>query len=178
MMLSLIAAVARNGAIGDNNKLLWRLSTDMRRFRALSWGKPVIMGRKTYESIGKPLRGRETIIVTRDPGYTIEGAHVVGDVEAALALAAGLAGPDGEIISAGGGEIYAQTIGRADRLFITEVDLAPEGNVRFPSIDPAVWREAKREKPGRGERDEAEFEFVEYVRRYAPHSPTDCFQHC
>jgi dihydrofolate reductase len=165
MTLSLVAAVARNGVIGDGVGLLWRLSTDMKRFRALTMGKPLIMGRKTYDSVGKLLPGRQTIIVTRDRGYTVEGAHVVGDVEAALALAARLVGPDGEIISAGGGEIYAQTIGRADRLYITEVDLAPEGDVRFPAIDPAAWREARRENGVRGDRDEAEFAFVEYERR-------------
>jgi len=80
-------------------------------------------------------------------------------------LAARLAGPEGEIISAGGGEIYAQTIGRADRLYITEVALEPEGDARFPGIDPAVWREVKRERPDRSERDEADFQFVEYERR-------------
>jgi dihydrofolate reductase len=165
MTLSLVAAVAKNGVIGGGNRLLWRLSTDMKRFRALTMGKPLIMGRKTYESVGKPLPGRETIIVTRDASYAVEGAHVVGDVEAALALAARLAGPDGEIISAGGGEIYAQTIGRADRLFITEVDLAPEGDVKFPEIDPAVWRETRRENGVRSERDGADFVFVEYERR-------------
>ncbi len=165
MILSLVAAIARNGVIGGGNKLLWRLPTDMKRFRALTMGKPLIMGRKTYESVGKPLPGRQTIIVTRDRSYATEGAHVVGDIEAALALAARLAAPDGEIISAGGGEIYAQTIGQADRLFITEVDLAPEGDVRFPAIDAAMWREVKRERPGRGERDEADFVFVNYERR-------------
>ena len=165
MTLSLIAAVARNGVIGRDNKLLWRLSTDMKRFRALTMGKPLIMGRKTYESVGKPLPGRQTIIVTRDRSYAVDGAHVAADVEAALALAARLAGPDGEIISAGGGEIYAQTIGRADRLYITEVALEPEGDARFPGIDPAVWREVKRERPDRSERDEADFQFVEYERR-------------
>ena len=165
MTLSLVAAVARNGVIGGGNKLLWRLSTDMKRFRALTMGKPLIMGRKTYESVGKPLPGRQTIVVTRDRSYAVEGAHVVGDVEEALALAARLAGREGEIISAGGGEIYEQTIGRADRLFITEVDLAPEGDVRFPAIDTAVWREVQREKPARSERDEADFVFVEYEKR-------------
>jgi dihydrofolate reductase len=165
MTLSLVAAVARNGVIGGGNKLLWRLPTDMKRFRALTMGKPLIMGRKTYESIGKPLPGRETIVVTRDPTYKIEGAHIVADIDAALALAKSLpTGAQGDIIIAGGGEIYAQTIGRADRLFITEVDLAPEGDVRFPAIDPAVWREAPREKPARGERDDAGFVFVDYVR--------------
>ena len=165
MTLSLIAAVATNGVIGGGNKLLWRLSTDMKRFRALTMGKPLIMGRKTFESVGKPLPGRQTIIVTRDPSYAVGGAYVVSDVDAALAQAARLAGPDGEIISAGGGEIYAQTIRRADRLYITEVDLAPEGDVRFPEIDAAVWREVKREKPVRGERDEANFSFVEYEKK-------------
>jgi len=165
MTLSLIAAIARNGVIGGGDKLLWRLSTDMKRFRALTMGKPLIMGRKTYESVGKPLPGRQTIIVTRDRSYAVDGAHVAADVEAALALAARLAGPDGEIISAGGGEIYAQTIGRADRLYITEVALEPEGDARFPGIDPAVWREVKRERPDRSERDEADFQFVEYERR-------------
>lgn len=164
MTLSLIAAVARNGVIGGGNKLLWRLPTDMKRFRALTMGKPLIMGRKTYESIGKPLPGRETIVVTRDRSYAAEGAHVAGDLDAALALAASLAGPDDEVISAGGGEIYAQTIGRADRLFLTEVDLAPEGDAMFPRIDPAVWREAKRESGVRGERDEADFALVEYEK--------------
>jgi dihydrofolate reductase len=165
MTLSLVAAVARNGVIGRGNRLLWRLSTDMKRFRALTMGKPLVMGRKTFESIGKPLPGRETIIVTRDRGYVVEGAHIVADIDEALALAETLMGADGDIVSAGGGEIYAQTIGRADRLFITEVDVAPEGDTLFPAIDPELWREVKREKPARSERDEADFVFVAYERR-------------
>jgi dihydrofolate reductase len=164
MILSLVAAVARNGVIGGGNKLPWRLSSDLKRFRALTMGKPLIMGRKTYESVGRLLPGRESIIVTRDAGYAVDGAHVVGDVEAALALAQILAA-GGEIVSAGGGEIFAQTIARADRLFITEVDLAPEGDAKFPAIDPAVWREVKRETPARTERDEADFVFIDYERR-------------
>jgi dihydrofolate reductase len=165
MTLSLIAAVARNGVIGRGDKLLWRLPTDMKHFRALTMGKPVIIGRKTYESIGKPLPGRQTIIVTRNPRYAAEGAHVVRGVEAALDLAKRLARPDVEIVSAGGGEIYAQTIGRADRLYLTEVDLAPEGDATFPRIDPNLWRETERKAGLRGERDEADFAFVTYERR-------------
>jgi dihydrofolate reductase len=166
MTLSLVAAVARNGVIGGGNKLLWRLSSDLKRFRALTWGKPLIMGRKTFESIGKPLPGRETIIVTRKQAYVVEGVHVVGDIDEALTLARRLPiGSQGDIIIAGGGEIYAQTIGRSDRLFVTEVDLAPEGEAKFPAIDPAVWREVKRERPERGERDEASFVFVEYEKK-------------
>jgi len=163
----LVAAVARNGVIGGGNKLLWRLSTDMKRFRALTMGKPLIMGRKNNEAIGRLLPGRETIIVTRNPDYKAPGAHVAPDVERALAVANRIAREMGanEIISAGGGEIYAQTIDVAERLFITEVDLAPEGDVFFPPIDSTIWRETKREKGQRGERDEADFVFVDYKRR-------------
>jgi len=164
--VSLVAAVARNGVIGHANRLSWRLPTDQKRFRALTMGKPLVMGRKTFESIGRLLPGRETIIVTRKPGFAVAGAHVATDVETGLALADSLAASGkNEIIVAGGGEIYAQTIGRADRLFITEVDLAPPGDAVFPPIDPAIWREIRREKPPRGANDEAEFEFVDYVRR-------------
>ncbi|HEV3042765.1 MAG TPA: dihydrofolate reductase [Roseiarcus sp.] len=166
MTISLVAAVARNGVIGNGNRLSWRLSTDMKRFRALTLGKPLIMGRKTYQSIGKPLPGRDTIIVTRNRDYAAEGTHIAADIEAALALAKTLpSGGQGDIIIAGGGEIYAQTIDRADRLFITEVDLAPPGDAHFPPIDPTLWREVKRERPTRGERDEADFAFVDYERR-------------
>jgi dihydrofolate reductase len=166
MTISLVAAVARNGVIGNGNRLSWKLSTDMKRFRALTWGKPLIMGRKTYQSIGKPLPGRDTIIVTRNRDYAAEGTHIAADIEAALALAKTLpTGGQGDIVIAGGGEIYAQTIERADQLFITEVDLAPPGDAHFPPIDPALWREVKRERPPRGERDEADFVFVDYERR-------------
>jgi dihydrofolate reductase len=165
--IALVAAVARNGVIGADDKLIWKLSTDMKRFRALTWGKPLVMGRKTYQSIGRPLPGRETVVVTRDSGFAGPGAHVAGDVDAALSRAAEIARAMGadEIIVAGGGEIYAQTIDRADRLFITEVDLAPAGDAVFPAIDPARWREVARERGARTDRDEAEFAFVDYVRR-------------
>jgi dihydrofolate reductase len=165
--IALVAAVARNGVIGADDKLIWKLSTDMKRFRALTWGKPLVMGRKTYQSIGRPLPGRETVVVTRDSGFAGPGTHVAGDVDAALSRAAEIARAMGadEIIVAGGGEIYAQTIDRADRLFITEVDLAPAGDAVFPAIDPARWREVARERGARTDRDEAEFAFVDYVRR-------------
>ncbi|WP_158815462.1 dihydrofolate reductase [Methylocapsa sp. S129] len=165
--IALVAAVARNGVIGADNRLIWKLSTDMKRFRALTWGKPFVTGRKNFESIGRLLPGRETIIVTRDGGFDLPGARVAHDIEAALSLAEEIAREMSvdEIIIAGGGEIYRQTIDRADRLFITEVDLAPQGDVHFPTIDPARWREVKRERGARGERDEAEFTYVDYVRR-------------
>jgi dihydrofolate reductase len=165
--IALVAAVARNGVIGAGNRLIWKLSTDLKRFRALTWGKPLVMGRKSFESIGRPLPGRETIVVTRDPGLAPDGVRIAHDVDAALSLAEEVAREmnAGEIIVAGGGEIYRQTIDRVDRLFITEVDLAPEGDVYFPAIDPAHWREASRERGLRGDRDETDFAFVDYARR-------------
>jgi dihydrofolate reductase len=164
--LALIAAVARNGVIGAGDALPWRLSSDLKRFKALTMGKPLIVGRKTFQAIGRTLPGREFIVVTRDEAYAPEGVEVARDIDAALRLAeakAGAAGVD-EVVVAGGGEIYAQTIARAGRLYVTEVDLAPAGDARFPRIDPALWREVRREPGERGPRDEADFAFVEYAR--------------
>jgi dihydrofolate reductase len=165
-VVALVAAVARNGVIGAGDALPWRLSSDLKRFKALTMGKPLIMGRKTFQTIGRPLPGRATIVVTRDAGFAAEGVEVAHDIEAALRLAEARAldAAVDEIAVAGGGEIYAQTIGRAARLYITEVDLAPEGDARFPAIDPALWREVGREAGQRGPRDEADFVFVEYRR--------------
>jgi len=165
--LVLVAAVARNGVIGLDGGLPWRLSSDMKRFKALTWGKPLVMGRKTFESVGRALPGRETIVVTRDPAFAPSGVFVAHGVETALDLAherARAMGAD-EIIVAGGAEIYAQTIARASRLFITEVALDPRGEARFPPIDPEQWREVRRAKGERSPRDDAGFEFVEYERR-------------
>jgi dihydrofolate reductase len=168
--VALIAAVARNSVIGRDNGLIWRLGSDLKRFKALTLGKPLVMGRKTFQSIGRPLPGRETIVVTRDPSFHADGVLVARDIDAALALAAGRAAALGtdEIMVAGGGEIYAQTIAGADRLYVTEVALAPQGDVRFPVIDAGHWRETKREAGVRGERDEADFAFVDYERARAP----------
>jgi dihydrofolate reductase len=165
--LVLVAAVARNGIIGASGRLPWRLSSDLKRFKALTWGKPLVMGRKTFESIGRALPGRETIIVTRDPAFAPSGVLLAHDLESGLALAAERASATGadEIIIGGGGEIYAQTITRASRLFITEVALDAEGESRFPPVDPQEWRELTRELGERGPRDEADFAFVEYARQ-------------
>jgi dihydrofolate reductase len=165
--LVLIAAVARNGVIGADNRLLWRLSSDLKRFKALTLGKPLVMGRKTFKSIGRPLPGRETIVVTRAQDFPAEGVLVAHALDAALSLAqdrAAAMGADAVVI-AGGGEIYAQTLSVADRLALTEVSLAPEGDAHFPRIDPTLWREVRREPGVRGPKDEADFCFVEYERR-------------
>ena len=166
-IVALIAAVARNGVIGAEGALPWRLSSDLKHFKATTMGKALVMGRKTYQSIGGALPGRTTIVVTRDRAFEAEGASVAGDLDEALALAEAAsraAGAD-EIMVVGGGEIYAQTIGRASRLHLTEVDLAPSGDARFPTIDPMFWREVSRHKGERGSRDDADFAFVEYERR-------------
>ena len=143
--LVIIAAVARNRVIGAKGGLAWRLSSDLKRFKALTVGRPLVMGRKTFQSIGRPLPGRETIVVTRDLSFRPEGAFAAHSLEAALDLAAERA--------------------RATRLYLTEVAIEAEGETRFPPIDPSDWREAKREKGARGPKDEADFEFVEYRRR-------------
>ena len=165
--LVIIAAVARNRVIGRNNGLAWRLPSDLKRFKALTMGKPLLMGRKTYQSIGRPLPGRETIVVTRERAAAIPGVLVAHDLAAALSAAQAAASRMGadEVIIAGGGQIYAQTIGRAARLHITEVDLAPDGDAKFPAIDPAQWREISRQRPQRALGDEAEFCIVESARR-------------
>ena len=164
--LVLVAAVARNGVIGGGNQLPWRLSSDLKHFRAITWGKPLLMGRKTFASIGRPLPGRETIVLTRAADFRADGVFVAHDLGSALELATerGRAMGAKEIILAGGGELYAQLIGRAARLAITEVDLAPEGDAYFPAIDPAIWREVARQAPGSVPGDEAAFAFVDYAR--------------
>jgi dihydrofolate reductase len=165
--LAIIAAVARNGVIGANNGLPWRLSSDLKRFKSLTWGKPLVMGRKTYLSIPRALPGRETIVVTRDPAFAPTGVLIAHELDGALDLASSRArviGAD-HIMVAGGGEIYAQTIARANRLFITEVAFDADGDVRFPPIDPAQWRKVRRETGERGPRDNADFTFVDYEGR-------------
>src|SRR5271156_6578557 len=157
--LVFVAAVARNGVIGANGGLPWRLSSDLKRFKALTWGKPLMIGRKTFESIGRALPGRETIVVTRDPAFAPSGVLVAHELDAGIDLAAERARAIGaeDIAIGGGGELYAQTIARASGLFITEVALDAEGEARFPSIDPREWREIRRERGDRGPRDDADF---------------------
>ncbi|MFO1167005.1 MAG: dihydrofolate reductase [Rhodoblastus sp.] len=155
----LVAAVARNGAIGVKGGLPWRLPSDLKHLRETTWGRPMVMGRKTFDSIGKPLPGRESIVVTRDASFSREGVHVARTIDAALALGAARAKAMGvdEIMVIGGGELYRATLDRADRLVLSEVDLAPEGDAFFPEIDMNRWREVSRHTPPRGEKDEASF---------------------
>jgi dihydrofolate reductase len=161
--LSLVAAVAKNGVIGRDNAMPWRLPSDLKRFKALTTGHPVVMGRKTFQSIGKPLPGRENIVASRGD-FRAAGASVVPSLEAAVSRAAEIAGRGGEVFIIGGAEIYRQAVPIADRLYITEVDAAPEGEAAFPEIDRSVWRETSREKVKHPEGDSAASSFVIYDR--------------
>ncbi len=162
----LLAAVAENGVIGRDNALPWRLSSDLKRFKALTMGKPLVMGRKTYLSIGRPLPGRTNIVMTRDRGFRTEGVTVAHSVGEALELAREAARRQGaaEVCVIGGTEIFAQTMGLADRLEITHVHASPAGDVFFPPIDPKLWREAARSEQPAGPKDDARVSFVTYVR--------------
>jgi len=162
----LLAAVAENGVIGRDNALPWRLSSDLKRFKALTMGKPVVMGRKTYQSIGKPLPGRTNIVVTRDRNFAAPGVIAAGGIDAALAVARddALQRGAGEIVVIGGTDIFLQTMPLADRLEITHVHAKPEGDTFFPPIDAKVWRETARSKHPAGPHDEADFSYVTYAR--------------
>jgi dihydrofolate reductase len=165
--LALVAAIADNGVIGRDNRLIWRIRSDLRRFRDLTWGKPMIVGRKTHESIGKPLPGRETIVVTRDRSFTSPGVHVAHDVHDAIALSDEIAERLGasEIAVAGGAEIYRETLPRAERLYLTFVHAEPEGDVVFPPFDRTEFREIRREERPKGPDDDHAFAIVDLERR-------------
>ncbi len=165
----LVVAAARNRVIGRDGDLPWRLPSDLKHFKALTMGRPMVMGRRTFASIGRPLPGRTTVVVSRDPTYAIDGASTATSLDAALALAAEVARRDGvdEVMVVGGGEIYAQALPFADRIELTEVDLAPptEGAVLFPPTDPRDFVETARVAGMRTEKDEANFTYVTLQRR-------------
>lgn len=157
--LTLILAVAKNGVIGANGGLPWRLSSDMKRFKAATLGKPVLMGRKTWESLPKkPLPGRRNIVLTRDLGFRAEGGWVFSSLDAALAAARAMAQEMDvdEICVIGGAQLYEATLPLADRIVLTEVNLASEGDARL-DLDLSAWREVSREHVARGPNDDADF---------------------
>jgi dihydrofolate reductase len=163
--LVLVAAVAENGVIGRGDELPWRLKSDMQHFRRITMGKPVVMGRKTFQSLLRPLKGRTVIVVTRDPAFAASGVVVASSLAAALAAARGDAlrrGADAVIV-AGGGEIYAAAMPFADRIEMTLVHARPDGDTVFPRIDPKVWREVERTEHPAGPDDRADFAFVRFT---------------
>ena len=161
-ILSLIAAVARNGVIGKDNALLWHLPEDMRHFRETTRGKPVIMGRKTWESLPaayRPLPGRQNIVVSRNADYAAPGACVVASLDAALQEAVSA----DEVFVIGGAQLYRQAIDSADRLYLTEIDRDYEGDVFFPDLEAGKWQEVSRRAGSDAKAPPCAF--VEYRRR-------------
>lgn len=157
--VTLVVAMARNGVIGRAGGLPWRLPDDLKRFKALTMGKPVLMGRRTWSSLGRALPGRLNLVMTRDPSFTAEGARVVRSLDEALAHA------QAELMVIGGAEVYALAIPRADRVQLTAVDADLEGDTRLPPFDPGIWRETTREHHAADERHAWPMDFVTLERR-------------
>jgi dihydrofolate reductase len=165
--IALVAAVAKNGVIGAAGGLPWRLSADLKKFRAVTMGKPLIMGRKTFESIGRVLDGRDIIVVTRRRDFARAGVFVAASLDAALKLAAERAAVRNtdEICVVGGGEIYAAAIPLADRLYVTHVAARPDGDTLFPEISSAEWSAVSREPLPKSDGDTVSGEHVVYAKR-------------
>jgi dihydrofolate reductase len=159
-MISIIVAAAQNGVIGSANRLPWHLPDDLKRFKALSLGKPIVMGRRTFDSIGRPLPGRTNIVVSRQAGLALAGVLVVQSLGAALAAA----GSVPEIVVIGGAEIFRQVLPRTDTIHLTRVHAHVDGDVFFPKLDPAQWREADVEHHAADERHQYAFSFVTLQR--------------
>jgi len=159
-MLSLIVAVSDNYVIGNKNELPWKLSGDLKHFRATTTGHPVIMGRKTYESIGRLLPNRMNIIVTRNTNYKIEGAEIVNSIEEARDIV-----KDKEAFIIGGSNIYKQSMDIVDSLYITHVKAEIDGDAYFPQIDKNIWEEVSREDLKADEKNDYDYSFVKYIRR-------------
>lgn len=165
--LSLMVAKASNRVIGRNNKLPWYLPNDLKYFKQVTFGKPVIMGRKTWDSLGKPLPGRTNIVITRQPDFQAEGAKVVATLEEAVTMAENVAFIEGqdEAVVMGGAEIYALALPKADRLYLTEVHAEVAGDTWFPEYDTSEWKEIGREDfPAQGP-NPYDYSFVVYERK-------------
>ncbi len=162
MLLSIVVAAAENDVIGDGNGLPWRLPDDLKRFKAVTFGKPVLMGRKTYESIGKPLVGRRNIVVSRQCGLSIEGCVVVSSIDEAAAAA----GSAQEVMVIGGAELYRQILPRVDLIYLTRVHAEVHGDTRFPPIVWDDWIELESEYHEADERHAHAFTFLKLARSY------------
>jgi dihydrofolate reductase len=162
MIVTFVVAMAENGVIGRDGQLPWRMPTDLKRFRQLTLGRPVIMGRKTYESIGRPLDGRDNIVMTRKHDFTAPGIHVVTTAAAALELARSLAAARSadEIATIGGAEVFRALLPSTDRVYLTLVHAAPPGDVVLPAFDPLRWREIRREPMQQAPGDQFPADFI------------------
>jgi len=164
--IALIVAVARNGIIGKDGTLPWRLSSDLKTFRRLTMGKPIVMGRRTFQSLGKPLDGRDNIVVTRDPTFQADGADVVSTLDAAIArarLCAQLRETD-EIMIIGGADIYRQILPAADRIYWTHVEADVDGDTSFPVFDRNKWHQTASEPIAKGPKDDYEATLITFDR--------------
>ena len=160
-MLTIIAAIANNNALGKDNDLIWHLPADLIRFKKTTTGHHIIMGRNTFESIGKPLPNRTTVIITRNKDYKAEGCIVVNSLKDALKIAENDKSP----FIIGGGQVYKEAIELADRLDITEVHHNFDADVFFPEIEMSIWKETKRERFSADEKNKFEYSFIEYIKR-------------
>jgi dihydrofolate reductase len=161
-VIALVVAMGENGAIGKDGQLPWRLSSDLRQFRKVTLGKPIIMGRRTFDSLGRVLDQRVNIVLTRDRGFQAPGAVVVHSVDDALARArdaAAKAGVD-EIMVIGGEDVFRDVLPRTGRIYLTEVHAEPEADTWFPAFDRTAWREVSRERHEPGPKDDHAFSFV------------------
>lgn len=163
MQISIIVAVSENGVIGKDNQLLWRLPDDLKRFKQLTLGHPMIMGRKTFESIGKPLPGRTSIVITSQKNFNVDGILVTHSLEEALHIARGIEQTEAFII--GGGDIYKQALPLADRLYVTEVETVMDGDTFFEITDHGAWNESERIVHEADERHKYKFAFVNYIKQ-------------
>jgi dihydrofolate reductase len=161
-MLSLLVAASTTGVIGRDNALPWKLSADLRRFRRLTTGHAIIMGRKTYETIGRPLPERTNIVITRQVGFAAPGCEVVATIDAAIAKAQAIHGVSDEVFIVGGAEIYRQTLDRADRLYLTQVETDAPGDAYLPPIDLAEWRLVEVSRHAADDRNEHPHTFAIY----------------
>ena len=163
--LSLLVATAKNRVIGRDNKLPWHLPADLKHFKFLTMGQTIVMGRKTYESIGKPLPGRANIIITRQAGYEVPGATVVSSIDDALLMCEKIRPINGENFIIGGEELYRQTLKICQRIYITEIQRDFEGDVYFPEVDPNEWEETQRDKHISENDTNLEYHFVVLDRK-------------
>ncbi len=163
MIISQIVAVSKNGIIGNDYKMLWHMPNDFKYFKQTTMGHHVLMGRKTFESLGKILPGRTFIIVTRDRSFKVEGAFVVNDIEKGIELAR--EGGEKELFIIGGGEIYKQTQPMSDVIYLTEIDVVVQGNVSYPLPDPTVWEEVSRKDMPADEKNPYNYSFTEWRKK-------------
>lgn len=158
-IISLVAAMAKNRIIGKDNQMPWHMPADLKHFKAVTIGKPIIMGRKTYESIGRPLPGRQNVVISRNPDYQLEGCDTVTSFEEALAAV----GDVDEVMIVGGGFLYSQILPKADKLYLTFIELEVDGDTQFPEFEHLSLKEVNREAHKADEKNPYNYEFVDFM---------------